>query len=361
MPIQQIEVSLDEPVSESKQNLPTIQKWKGENMIRVHSLRATVKEVLQVIKVHDLVKIGIVGESSTGKTTLAGTVMHLIHKMSDIPFAVKVFGEDEFLHIKETLEALEPVNYVMYFHDLSFLQDKKALEEVKQAITKIRHLKADVKIILIYDYHYTLGLDKFLRQANFRFFTSIGSSEDDNMAKIVGVQYTRRIKEFQQKYVEMTTKHKCTFMIGKNKYFSYNYMNPFVVALFWNNQNLRYTIFPKREWIDPVCSICSVASGKIHHSEIPIEKFKDESEQKFTPYVFQAAVKLKSFTQGINVYSRPVIAALRYLDRALEKKEIVLDELLVLYGLEPKQVKLRKKLDGVLSNDKTLKQEDKNG
>lgn len=359
MPIRQIEVSLEEPISESKQNLPTIQKWKGENMIRVHSLRATVKEILQVIKVRDLVKVGIVGESGTGKTTLAGTIQHLLHKMADIPFAIRVFGEEEFLHIKETLEALEPVNYIMYFHDLSFLQDKRALEEVKGAITKIRHLKADVKIILIYDYHYTLGLDKFLRQADFRYFTSVGSSEDDNMIKIVGPKFSRRVKEFQDKYVEMSSKHKCSFMTGKNKFFTYNYMNPFVVALFWNNQRLRYVIFPKREWIDPICSICSSAKGKLLHSEIPLDQFKIESEGKFTPYVFQCAVKLKSFSQGINVYSRPIIAALRYIDRALEKKEISLEELVTSYGYEVKQTKLRHKLDGVLSNSNTLEPEKK--
>lgn len=352
MPIQQIEVSLDEPTSELKQNLPTIQKWKGENMIRVHSLRATVKEILQVIKVRDIVKIGIVGESGTGKTTLAEVLQHLLHKMSDIPFAVRIFGEDEFLHIQETLKALEPVNYIIYFHDLSFLTNKKAIEEVKQAITKIRHLKSDVKIILIYDYHYTLGLDKFLRQADFRYFTSVGSSEDDNMLKIVGPKYGRRIQEFQDKFVEMSSKHKCSFMIGKNKFFTYNYMNPFVVCLFWNNQRLRYTIFPKRQWIDPICSICASATGKLIHSEIPLEQFKKESEDKFTPYVFQSAVKLKALLQGINVYSRPIMAALRYIDRALEKKEISMEELVTSYGYETKQTKLRAKLDGVLSDEK---------
>lgn len=351
MPIQQIEVSLDGPVSESKQNIPTVVKWKNENMIRVHSLRATVKEILQVAKKRDLIKVGIVGESGTGKTTLAGTISHLLHKMSDIPFAVRTFGEEEFLHIKETLDALEPVNYILYFHDLSFLTNKRAIEEVKAAFTKIRHLKADVKIILIYDYHYTLGLDKFLRQADFRYFTSVGSSEDDNMYKIVGPKWIPRIKEFQKKYVEMSTEHKCDFKGNSGKIIlTYGYMEPFVVCLFWNNQRLRYTIFPRREWIDPICSICASANGKLIHSDVPLDKFKEESEKKFTPYVFQSAVKLKSFTQGINVYSRPIIAALRYIDRALEKKEISLEELVTSYGFETKQVKLRKKLDGVLAD-----------
>jgi hypothetical protein len=326
-------------------------------MIRTHSIRATVIEILQVSKALDVVKVGIVGEPSTGKTTLAKVLAHLIHKMSmdmdEIPFAVKVFGEDEFLNMKETLEALEPVNYVLIFDDLSFLSDKKKIEEVKNAITKIRHLKADVKIILIYDYHYTLGLDKYLRQANFRYFTSVGSSEDDNMLKIVGNSYSGKIKDFQKKFVEMTTRGKCTFSLPKNKFHIYAYKSPFVPCLFWNNSKLRYVIFPTREWIEKVCSTCSAATGKLIHSAIPVDQFKKESDQKFGVGVFEAAVKLKLMQNGMNTYSKRVVQALRYLDRALEIKLISLEELATSYGLTITQTKLKKMLDGVLADVKT--------
>lgn len=347
---------LGEVEESKKDHRPTITKWKGEPMIRIHSLKATVKEILQVAKVLDVVKVGIVGDPSTGKTTLAMTLGHLIHTMSSkpefgqIPFAFRVFAEDEFLHLKETLNALEPVNYIIYFHDLSFLTDRKAIEEVKNAITKIRHLKSDVKIILIYDYHYLLGLDKYLRQANFRYLTSLGTSETDNAINLVGTKYAGKIHDFQEKYVEMTTRHKCTFRIGPNKYFSYNYKNPFVPCLFFNNAKLRYVIFPTREWIDPICSICSSSSGKLIHSQVPIGQFKQESDAKF-PGLFESAVKLKLFENGLVTYSRPMVAAKRYLDRALEKKIISLDELANAYGLTITKTKLRKKLDGVLSEE----------
>lgn len=347
--LEQLEVVPITQEEATKDHRPTITKWKGEPMIRIHSLRATVKEILQVAKALDVVKIGIIGEPSTGKTTLALLLAHLIHKMSDIPWAVRNFGEEEFLDMKGTLEKLEPANYILYFRDLSFLADKRRLEEVKACVTKIRHLKSDVKIILIYDYHYTLGLDKYLRQANFRYFTSLGSSEFDNMVKIVGTKYAPRIQDFAEKFVEMTTRSKCTFRIGPQKFFSYNYKSPFVVCLFYNNSRLRYVIFPTREWLDKICSLCSSAAGKLLNSEISVSQFREESESKFGPGTFQAAIKLQLFANGMNVYASSVVSAQKYLTRALEKKLISLEELATNYGLTITKTKLRKKLDGVLA------------
>lgn len=342
--------------TDAKQNKPRIQKWKGEDMIRVHSLRASVKEILQVSQALDVVKIGIIGEPSTGKTTLAGSLAHLIHIMSkkqnDIPFAFRQFGQEEFLNMKETLDTLSPTNYVLYFHDLSFLTataTKRDIEQVKQIITKIRHLRTDVKIILIYDYHYTLGLDKYLRQANFRYFTSIGSSEMDNMLKMMGARNARLLTDFETKFVQMTTKMKAKFRITENKYFIYNYKNPFVPCLFWNNAKLRYVVFPKREWIEKVCSICSEATGELMQSEISIPQFKEESNKKFGPGTFEAAVKLELFANGMNVYSSPVVSAQRYLSKALLTKRISLEELATSYGFSITKTKLRKQLDGVLA------------
>ncbi len=345
------EIAVEPKIKQEDKLRPILTTWKGEPMIRVHSVRASVKEIIQVSRVLDVVKVGIVGEPATGKTTLAKCIGHLVHKMSDVPWAIKVLGEEDFLNLRETLQKLDVANYVLIFDDLSFLAEKKKIEEVKRVVTKIRHLNegVDVKIILIYDYHYTLGLDKYLRQANFRYFTSMGSSEEDNMLKIVGTRYHRRIKEFQEKFVEMTTKYKGTFLIKKNKYFSYNYKNPFVPCLFFNNARLRYIVFPLREWVDPICSICSEASGQLIHSEVPVGQFLKESIDKFGKGHFEAAIKLKLYSSGMNVYSNMVVQSLRYLERAMEKKLISLEEVATESGLTITNTKLRKKMDGVMS------------
>ena len=347
------EIQVEQPQNIVKDNRPRLTTWKGETMIRIHSIQATVKEILQVSKALDVVKVGIVGEESTGKSTLAETLAHLIHKNSEVPFAVRLFGKEELLNLEQTLAGLSPANYILIFDDVSFLEarsSKKEIDVLKETTTRIRHLPGgqDVKIILIYDYHYTKALPPYLRQSHFRYFTSVGSSEGDNMIKIVGTKYLNRIKEFQDKFVEMTTKHKCTFEIKKNKYFSYNYKNPFVSCLFFNNHTLRYVIFPKRQWIEPICSTCTEAITGLAHSIVSVKQFLEESIAKFGPGTFLSAVKVKLFLNGMNTYSNKVVQAQRYLDRALEQKLISLEEIAIEYKLEVTKARLRKKLDGVL-------------
>jgi len=348
MKTEQVLVDLDKGLEDPKNHRPTITSWKGERMIRVHSIMATVKQMLQMLNSLDLIKIGIIGEPSTGKTSLALLLAHLFHTTSTIPFAFRIFGEEEFLNMERTLATLGPANYILYFHDLSFLNDRRKIEEVKAAITKIRHLKSDVKIILIYDYHYTLGLDKYLRQANFRFYTSIGSSEFDNMVKTLGTKYTPIVFDFNKKYVEMTTKQTCTFTIRGKPFFTYRYKNPFVNCLFWDNARPRYVIFPKREWLAKTCSECANAYGNLK-SSIPVTQFVQEANDKFGKGIFKAAIKLHALLNGLNVYNHNVVQAQRYLARAFETKLISLEELLVVCDLKVTKTNLRKKLDGILA------------
>lgn len=346
-------------IDESKDKRPTIIKWKNENMIRVHSLRATVKEILAGLQVLDVIKVGIIGEPSTGKSSLEDTLAHLIHKMSPIPFSIRSLGEEEFMDIEKYLASLPAANYVLKFRDLSFLKGKygsKKIEELKASITKIRHLPGgkDVKIVLIYDYHYTMGLDKYLRQANFRYFTSVGSSEKENMIDIVGKNYEGMVTEFSNTYVEMTTTeaHKATFKISKNRFFAYSYKNPFVPVLFWNNASLRVVVFPLRTWIDPICSICSVGDNPELQSEVDLEKFKADRDKLFGRQNYLAAVRVILYAHGIVSYSNRISQAIKDVNRTLEKKIISLEDMATIYELKPSNARLRKPLASVLSEDK---------
>lgn len=354
--IKQITVDPQEE-AEAKDRRPAIIKWKNENMVRVHSLRATVKEILAGLQVLDVIKVGVIGEPSTGKSSLEDTLAHLIHKMSPIPFAVRSLGEEEFMDIEKYLASLPPANYVLKFRDLSFLKGKygsKKIEELKASITKIRHLPGgkDVKIVLIYDYHYTMGLDKYLRQANFRYFTSVGSSEKENMIDIVGKNFETMVNDFATTYVEMTTteNHKATFRISKNRYFSYSYKNPFVPVLFWNNANLRVVVFPLRTWIDPICSICSVGDNPDLQSEVDLVKFKEDRDKLFGPQNYLAAVRVILYAHGIVSYSNRISQAIKDVNRTLEKKIISLEDMATIYDLKPSKARLRKPLAEVVKD-----------
>jgi len=333
---------------------PTIIKWKTVPMIRNHSLRITVQQIVKKSETYDVVKIGLIGNQSTGKTCLSLTLAHLIHKISKVPFSVRVFNKENLTNFEETLASLSPANYVLIFDDVSFLGakiTKNQIERIKQSLTEIRHLEGgqDVKIITILNYHYTLGLDKYLRQSDFKYFTSVGSSEVENMMNIVGKKYFSKIQQFKKIMAKADMMGKFTYKLGKKGYFSYTHRSPFIPLLFYDEISLRHVVSPLREWIDPICSTCTLFSSKEKfESEIPVKQFCDESGVKFGEPKFKAAVKLKLFTNGINVYARDLVAASRYLDRALAKKIINLEEIATHYKFTITNTKLRKKLDGVL-------------
>ena len=347
------EVVLKQPSSRKSPQIPTVITWKGEKMIRNHSIRATIKEILQLSKSLDVVRVGIIGNQGTGKTTLAKTLSHLIHKISleknNIPYAVKIFNRHNLLNFEETLRGLSPTNYILLFDDVSFLganANKKQIEIIKQSITEIRHLEGgqDVKIILILNWHYTLGLDKYLRQTDFRYFTSVGSSELDNMEKIVGSKYMPRIYDFQKKCNRALLKNKFQFKLGE-KFFTYSYREPFILSLFYNNDSLRFVVSPTREWIDPICSICTSSTNTTVKSDINANELQKELSDKFGYRIARSAIKLKLFLNGINTYPKSVKQCLTFLDRYLEAKTVSFEELALSHGLKDEKTRLDEKIN----------------
>ena len=333
---------------------PVVWNWKGAPMILNHSIRATVKEILAMSESMDAININIIGNPTTGKSTLAETLGHLVHKISKIPFSVRIFNKHNLLNFEQTLKELTPANYVLVFDDVSFLKanaSAQQIEMVKQAVTEIRHLPGgkDVKIISIKNFHYTLGLDKYLRQADFNYFTSVGQSEVDNMEKIVGSKQMHLALKLKKMQPRAAVTKKFSFTLDRQgKPFVYGYRDPFIPVLFLDSDStLRFVVSPTRQWIDPICPVCTIGKGL--KSEVSIEQFAKESEEKWTAKIFQTTVKQSLRENGIDTYSAPIVSCRRYLSKALEKKQITLEDIAVHYGMKPTVTKMRKKLDGVLS------------
>jgi nicotinamide riboside kinase len=332
-----------ESASPKKPTAPVTIEWKGERMIRNHSLRAAVREIIKMSSSLDVVKVNIIGIPASGKTTLAGTIAHLVHKMAEIPYAVKLLNKDNLLNFQETLKNLTPTNYVLIFDDVSFLganANKKQIEIVKQAFTEIRHLEGgqDVKIIAIFNFHYTRALDKYLRQCEFSFYTSIGSSEFENMQQMLGVKNTPKLELFRRIWQQAYTRDKFTFQLGRKKFFSYSMRKPFIPLLFSNGYSVRFVVSPKREWIDPICSTCAAIDDKVEFNSL--EEFVNDFSKKFTIGNAKAAVKIKLFQNGINGYSKRVKQAMKYIDQCLEQNNFNLEDLALAYDLNIKKTKL---------------------
>lgn len=337
---------------------PTVIPWKNERIIRTQSVIEAVREMLRTIQTLDVVNVNLIGNPSTGKTTLALTLAHLIHKISPIPFAIRLLNKNDLLNFEKTLESLDPANYVLIFDDVSFLSataSKKQIDNVKQQLTEIRHLKGgqDVKIVNIKNSHYTLAQDKFIRQNDYSFFTSVGSSETDNMEKIIGSKYMGKVHEFRRIFKQATDTKKFTYQLGRKGQFTYNYRNPFIPVLFWNNDSLRLIVSPPRQWIDPVCSICSnYGSKEKFESVIDIHKFKEIADDDLGETIAKRAVRNILKVNGINAENKNVASAERYFSKAMVKENLSLDDLANAYGLTPVNTKLRKNVDAALEASK---------
>lgn len=357
----QIVIEAPKAKNGEKEKRPVTGKWRGVDYVRKHSFLAAIREIITWSEDSDLTKIGIVGKPDTGKSTMAAAIAHAIHKYSEIPFAIRIFEKQHIMNFKETLAVLAEsgvaTNYVLVFDDISFLgadANAKQVEIIKQAETTIRHLPGgkDVKIILIYNYHYTKGLDKYLRQADYYFFTSVGTEESDNVLNIVGKKYGKLVEQFKRYFVSAKSRKYWMMRIGPKEPFVYKYRNPFIPVLFYNNESLRFIISPSRHFMDKICGICE--SG-IHKSDIAVgmadlDKIIERGEANFGVQNFKAAVKLLLFMNGMTVYGKHVARSIKYILRALGiNPNVTLAAMAAHYKFETTKTRMRLKPDDPLA------------
>lgn len=352
-------VKFEEPNTKKKPEIPVTIEWNGERMIRNQSIRVTVKEILRISESLDVVKINIVGGPGSGKTTLSTTIGHLVHKMSELPFAIRNLNRKDLLNFEAVINTLTPTNYVLIFDDVSFLSadaSKGQIEIVKKAFTMIRHLPGgqDIRIIALFNFHYNFGLDKYLRQSEFSYWTAVGSSELENMQKIIGVNNTQKIQSFQKVYNAALIKKKFGFLLGK-KWFIYPYRKPYAPVLFWNNVTLRTIVFPKREWVDKLCSVCIQSKQIPMKDGINVNDFANDMSYKFGKQLARTAVRMKCFQNGINVFPKRVKQCMKYIDQHLDNRNINLQEVADFYGFKNENTRLDEKLDDVLDEQPKIK------
>jgi len=323
----QTETRLIEYKSGNISKIPTTILWKDSRMLRAHSVQASVREIVRMVQSLDVVKVNIIGIMGSGKTTFGRALSHMIHQISEkeykVPFAIKEFTRTELENLRHTITNLEPVNHILIFDDVSFLTERKErMNEMKQTITEVRHLTGvDTKVIILFIFHYTLGMQKYLRQSNFSYYTSIGSSEMDNMLKIVGIHYSKLLYKFQKLCNTALTKGHFSFNLGsKSKYFPYKYRDPFIPLLFSNTDILKIVVSPKREWIDTFCSVCTKSKERTLKDGVSVENFAKDLEHKFGVQIARNAVRIKLFQNGLNVYPKTVKHALTYMDKYVKDK-----------------------------------------
>lgn len=294
MPVGKITVLRPEQSKKPAQELTSnITTWLGARIHRhftpAHQLRKLVRHHLQ----NEITTISIQGAPGSGKTSLAGFLTHWIHdaaeravRSNDYSEAIKAplrrgyvakhLYEDDLINWDETMKSLPPINRILTFDDLSFLKGRmsgKELEALKAKITKIRHLDdgLDVKTVLIMNYHYSRGLDKYLRSNRYIFFTSLGREERENVAALTGngrlakskIAAFEAISNRMQDTSGITIKEPAPNKIRYGVY--YRQDDPFRIAMMYGDgdDTPTFMAYPLREKLAPkgTCGVCHQTAG----------------------------------------------------------------------------------------------------
>lgn len=336
----------------SDRNIPKSIKWKGwlkghkdkvaVNMVRNQSFIASVKEIIEWSDEMDVTRIGIVGDMMSGKSTLAMTISHTIHTYSKYPFQVRVFYRDDLKNFKKTMGSLKPANYILVFDDVSFLKDTSQIEK---EVTEIRHMPGgeDVKIILVFNFHYPKALPPFLREFQFKYVTSIGTDNEKTIADNYGKKNLKLCLDFKMMRKKAIVKKFWFERIGPKEPIKYNWRNPFIPVLFWNENNLRKVVSPTRFFMDKICSICNEGEGDKEYNEQTIAQVCERGETNFTKGNFIASVKLLAHANGLTVYGKKIVRSLRWIEKERKMRNMPLEAFLSHYDLTETKTRLRAK------------------
>lgn len=327
--------------TKKKSEVPVTLEWKNARMVRTHSVRALAREMLNLSRSLDVVKINIIGKPSTGKTTLALTLGHLLHTLSELPFTVRIFTRDDLMNFEQTLKTLAPTNHIIIFDDVSFLSanaGKRQIDKIQKEFTEIRHLEGgrDIKVFTIFNFHYTMSLSKYLRDSEYFLYTSIGSSDIENTANIIGKKYLGKLNDFRKIYqaAYSSKDNKYSFILGKKgQKFTYTLYQPFAPLLAYNNDTARMVVFPAREWIEPACTICANAKGAVQ-DDMNVREFDEKYRKRYGYHVLREALRIIMFKSfGKNMYRPQVKRAIKTIDEHFAKTIVNPDQLIDYYKL----------------------------
>lgn len=299
--------------------------WQNCRMMKQHSIRAAMREILDMAKSTGAVQVNLVGLPGVGKTTFSLTAAHLLHQLADVPYAVKRWGREELLDIENKVKELPGMNYIFIFDDVSWLEanaPKNKIDQIIKTMTEIRHLQTgDFRVISFFNFHYSYAIRKAMRNSNYWFYFGVGSSEFENIIKLVGQNNINKVKNFRRICSEATGERK-EFRYYAGDYTQiYKYRAPMAPCLFFNGSKLRDIVFPSREWINPICDVCKIGNAVQKSDLEELEDFAKDLESKYGVDVIRQALRVKLLTgYGINTYGRNVVNTLKYIDEYMKHK-----------------------------------------
>ena len=324
--------------------------WQGKVIAKRHAFKPVIDQILKRHLNTDLFGIGLIGKSSSGKTTLAKDIMHVLHQKISIRsraqkirkehkevyqkgYHYRILKKDDLVRFNEIIADMPRTNRIIYFDDLSFLESiygHKAIGQLKNMVTEIRHIDEELSVntILMYGYHYSKGFDKFLRDNDYKFYFSISDEELGNITE--QIQATPEQKKILQNFKTISARFKeeeqITLQLSRRqqeKYGSvtYQYSDPFRLLLFYNGTRLRPIVFPKFEWLAGNCSICQnlAITPKKKNSRVSNAKLRNWLLKRYTKDTVEKAVQILAYTKyGKFHRNKDTMQLFAVLDRLIE-------------------------------------------
>lgn len=321
-------------------------RWHGITIARHHALLPAVRDIATHQSYNDLTTVSVVGREGTGKSNLIAVISHYLHeelarrgagkvagmsaeaKLSlEKPYGVFWFTDSDLINFQHTVDSLPAVNRILVFDDVSFISgglSRKDLDKIKKALTVIRHgLTADYRTIIFYSWHYSRGLDKYIRDTNMRFVTSVGAEEIDNYADFFGRSNTRILQHYKKTSALFTRGRSVKIKVGTGataRALTYRYRDPFGLALYHDGDHLRWCVYPGYDLVVPSSCVHCVHPDQ-RRRQAPL-RMKESDYHKIHAFVShhcgQAVAAQAARLMGFQRYGRPMYLSGTGLKRAVE-------------------------------------------
>ena len=292
-------------------------------MARSHSLNLKIQSIIDDQMSNEVTTISVRGKEGTGKTTLAKNIAHAIHtkagklkpdksmydeytlkhiRQMTKGYLILLLTADDLMHFREILESVpKNKNLILIFDDLSF---QKQLKNIKSDLTKVRHLRnGDVKVVLIYNFHYSKSTDKYIRDTGYIFITSISAEEIENLKVLFGRthRHSKLVNTFNSIYHKFRRNRHITLNLAPQKktpvFVKYVYSNPFRIGLFFDSHAASFFVFPSSEAFGvDACTICN--SEQIQRDDaISNDMLVDWLKMHYTDASLKQAARVLSYMQ----------------------------------------------------------------
>lgn len=288
--------------------------YLGHPIVQSHSIQQKAREILKHNQRANFSRISFNGQMGSGKTSAILHLTHLLHTIGAEEYgrnyAVNHIDSELLLDPEKYAESIPPVDQIIITDDTSYVTEmmgkfKKAM--LKRITTKMRHSEQNgvhvtFNVITIIVTHYTKGHDKFLRDVDFRFITTVTPEEKRSIAEIVGKDM---MQKFMWRSYQLEVNGKLAIQLDPRDPFDvlwYKDGQPFRLMLYSSKYGNHYCVFCDPTRIHDYQLHCNICNPEYQGTRLTGEKFLELMYDEIDPKYVNDAVRMLLFNQGKTNY-----------------------------------------------------------